>query len=251
MLSIQQESFTNIHKSEFRGNRANGSGGAIIIATLSNVTIESSQFLNNIADQGGAMYIGIISDITGRECVYLAKFSGGVVSMDQSSLFHDHHGQFFHNRAKTGGAFHAIRSELTLDDSVFSFNQATESGGVMYILQSQREVVFYGICNLTHNSAATGGAIYEIESILSVHTVDIINIAPLIFHVLSIAFNKASDSGGGIYLYRSILNSGYSSITNVSCNKANSHGGGIHAIYSLITCTQTYRKGRAWPFQTL
>ena len=250
-LSIQQESFTNIHKSEFHGNRANGSGGAIIIAILSNVTIESSEFLSNIADQGGAMYIGIISNVTGRECVYknnLARFSGGVVSMDQSSLFHDHHCQFFHNRAKTDGAFHAIRSELTLDDSVFSFNKATESGGVMYILQSQREVVFYGICNLTHNSAATGGAIYAIESILSVHSVDIINIAP--FYVLSIAFNKASDSGGGVYLFRSILNSGYSSITNISCNKANSHGGGIHAINSLITCTQSYRKGRAWPFQT-
>ena len=250
-LSIQQESFTNIHKSEFHGNRANGSGGAIIIATLSNVTIESSKFLNNNADQGGVMYIGIISNVTGRDCVYknnLAKFSGGVVSMDQSSLFHDHHGQFFHNQAKTGGAFHAIRSELTLSDSVFSFNQATESGGVMYILQSQREVVFYGICNLTHNSAATGGAIYAIESILSVHSVDIINIAP--FYILSIAFNKASDSGGGVYLYHSILNSGYSSITNISCNKANSHGGGIHAINSLITCTQSYRKGRAWPFQT-
>ena len=38
----------------------------------------------------------------------------------------------------------------------------------MYILHSQQEVAFYGWCNLTHNFAGIGGAIYVIESTLHV-----------------------------------------------------------------------------------
>ena len=246
-LSIQQESVAEIRKSEFHGNRANGSGGALLIAIGANVTIEKSSFLMNSANsKGGVMYIAIESEVTGRECVYesnSAKLSGGVTAMDQNSPFHDNHSQFYNNSAKTGGVLYVIRSQLILNDSTFSHNQAMESGGVMHVLQSQQdsEVAFYGRCNLTDNSASTGGAIYAVES-----TLYVVNGA-----VISINLNTANDSGGGMYLYRSTLSHGYASVTNILGNKARGNGGGIHAINSMIVSTQSYRKGSGWPFQTL
>ena len=142
-LSIQQESIAKVRKSEFHSNKANGSGGALSVDILSNVTIESSEFIMNSANKGGVMYIAIAGRIIGRECVYksnMAKMFGDVMAMDQSSLFRDHHGQFFNNRATSGGVLYAIRSELSLNDSVFSYNQAR--GGVLYVLQSSVVLVW-------------------------------------------------------------------------------------------------------------
>ena len=246
-LSIQQESVAEICKSEFHGNRANGSGGALLIALHANVNIENSRFLMNSANsKGGVMFIALESEVTGRECVYernSAKLSGGVTAMDQNSPFRDNSSKFYNNSAETGGVLFVVRSELTLNDSTFSHNQAKESGGVVHVLQSHQdsEVVFYGRCNLTDNSAGTGGAIYAVESTLYV----------VIGAVISINLNTANDSGGGMYLYRSTLSHGYASVTNISGNKARGNGGGIHAINSMIVSTQSYRKGSTWPFQTL
>ena len=245
-IKSQQKSVAKIRKSEFHGNRANGFGDALTVAILSNVTINSSIFLMNSANIGVLKYIAIESRITGRECVYknnTANLAGGVMAMDQLSLFYDHQSQFYNNKAKLGGVMYAVRSELALRcNRTFFDNQAAESGGVIYVLQSLQDVEFYGRCNLMqYNSARTGGAIYAVESTLYVVS----------SQVLSIKLNAASDSGGDLYLYRSTLSSGYASITNISDNKAKGNGGGIHAINSMIVCTQSYCRGSGWPFQTL
>ena len=244
-LSVQYKSVAKIRKSEFHGNRANGSGGALAIIILSNVTIESSRFLTNSAHFGGVMQIAVESEIAERNCIYennLAEKAGGVVSLDQSSLFYDHHGQFFNNSAlAAGGVFYAVRSKLTLSHSFISYNQAMGGGGVMYLRQCQQGVTFYESSSLTHNYGGDGGAVYAVESTLYVSS----------GQQLTMKFNRASRSGGGMYIYRSSLRSGYASITNISYNKANLNGGGICATNSLIVCTQSYLKRRTWPFQTL
>ena len=149
--------------------------------------------------------------------------------------------QFYDNRAKAGGALYAIRSQLLLAYGVFSYNQALEFGGAMYMLQCQQGVTFNGFSSLIYNYAGIGGAIYAVESTLDVY----------IGQLMTIKFNIASRSGGGIFLYRSTLSAELYSITDVSYNKAESIGGGIYAINSIIVCTQSYRKGRMRPFQTL
>ena len=65
-------------------------------------------------------------------------------------------------------------------------------------------IVFSGRCNLTHNSVGiAGGAIYAcaIESTLGLHGGDIWETK--IFHKLTVAYNEANDSGGGIHLVHS------------------------------------------------
>ena len=64
--------------------------------------------------------------------------------MDQGTQLYDNHSLFVHNRATTGGALYAIESEPDLNYSIFSYNQARESGGAIYVLQSQQEVAFSG-----------------------------------------------------------------------------------------------------------
>ena len=248
-LSIQQKSVTNIHDSEFLGNSANTSGGALFIRE-SDVIINRGKFQQNNASKGGVMGLMQHSTIALINSTFMrnsAKLSGGVASIDQSSNLHDSHGLFIHNRAhKAGGVLCAIRSGLMLNYSIFSFNHANENGGAIYILQSLPEVRFYGFCKLIHNSAGIGGAIYAIESTLSV-LYDNNNIV-----TLSISLNIANDSGGGIYLYRSsFIFHPHDRIVNISNNTAINNGGGIYAINSLITCTELYTGMEEWPHQNL
>ena len=143
---------------------------------------------------------------------------------------------------------YVVRSGATLEDSAFSHNQAKERGGAIYVLQSQANITLLGQCNLTHNSADTGGAICADEStIVSLGYIYI----PTQFSKLTIAFNTANYIGGGIYLHRSVFNSKKDSVTNILCNSANSSGGGIYATNSLIVCTEYYCHMNTRPYQTL
>ena len=251
VLSIQQESILSIYKSVFQGNSANTYGGVFMIREA-NVTVDSCVFINNSASQGGVMHAMQKATIALRKNTFsnnTAGSFGGVLSMDQSSHLYDDHGQFIYNKATTGGIMYAIRSGIVLQDSVLAYNQANERGGAIYILQSHTDITFLGQCNLTHNSADTGGAICAIES-------TIISLGYIYFRTLfswlTVAFNMANYIGGGIYLHRSVLNSKVNSVTNISCNSANSSGGGIYAAAnSLIICTEYYRQMDTWPYQTL
>ena len=250
VLSIQQKSTLSINKSVFQGNSANTYGGVFMIREA-NVTVDSCVFINNSASQGGVMHALQIATIVLRKNVFSynsAKSSGGVLSLDQSSHLYDDHGQFIYNKATTGGVLYAIRSGIVLLNSVLSYNQANGRGGAIYVLQSKTDITLFGQCNLTHNSADTGGAICAIESTILSRGYTFI---PTQFSSLTIAFNMANYIGGGIYLQRSVLNSVEDSITDISSNSANSSGGGIYATNSLIICTVYYRQANTWPYQTL
>ena len=248
VLSVQQYSTLSICRCQFHGNSANSYGGVFIMREIS-VTIDSSVFTNNSANQGGVMHAMQITVIELRKSVFRnnsAYSSGGVLSMDQMSQLYDYHGQFHYNRATTGGVLYAIRSGVILEDSAVSHNQAKDRGGAIYVLQSQANITFIRKCNLTHNSASTGGAICAIESTI----ISTGSVGPLVTQLI-IAFNTANDIGGGIYLHRSVLNFIRNSINHILSNSANISGGGIYATNSLVICTEYYRQLNTWPFQTL
>ena len=249
VLSIEQNSTVALSRSKFHGSSANSYGGVFFMRE-SSITINCSVFLNSSAKQGGVMHSNQHSVIVLNESTFRnnsAKLSGGVLSLDERSQVDDYHSQFIYNRATTGGVVYAIRSGITLEDSDFSFNQATEMGGAIYILQSQTNIMFYGKCQLTHNSAGTGGAISAIESTVILT----LNGFSAYYSQLSIEFNMANHIGGGLYLYRSVFNSILHSVAKISHNSANSSGGGIHATDSIITCIENYYQMDKWPHQTL
>ena len=77
-------------------------------------------------------------------------------------------------------------------------------------------------CSFKLNIATNGGAIHATESKIYV------------LGDLTIANNNATESGGGLYLYRSELNHIGESHLEISSNKAKTKGGGVHAISSSI-----------------
>ena len=213
---IQLDSIAAISNTEFCDNRANGSGGVLIIILLTNVTIESSMFLRNSADRGGVIHIADASELFERECMYEKNMAvlGGVASIDQDSLFYDGQNLYYDNRAEAGGALYAIRSQLLFADIAFSYNQALKFGGAMYTLQCQEGVTFSGFSTLTHNYAGIGEAVYAVESSLHVY----------VGQLMTITFNIASHTGGGMFLYRSTLSTELHTITDISNNKAEDIG---------------------------
>ena len=223
-LSIQQHSIVTIFSSRFFNNIVSGSGGALIIAE-SNATVEKCIFHNNRANLGGAMTVAQFSVVLVLDSKYSynsAKISGGAIETHIYCQLTDVGSQYVNNRAGTGGVLFVAISKVTLKSGVFASNQATGSGGVLYTIQS--ETMFYGDCNLSDNFASSGGAIHATESTLTT-----------IHDTLTVVFNRASISGGGLYLYHSNLNVQKRGLINITGNKANKTGGGIHAINSLIT----------------
>ena len=237
-LSVQEDSHAAIDNSEFWNNNVNAFGGAVTIARRSTMIINNCTFHNNSASQGGVMYVMLSAVIVVNHSNFTnnsANLSGGAITTDQSSQLNISGSQFIRNKASTGGALSAARSKVNFTDSILSNNKATESGGAVYILQS--DIVFgvgpHGYCILAGNFAINGGGVYAIESTLYMHG------------KLTIMSNMASDTGGGLYLYHSNLIGYYSSNIVISGNKANNKGGGIHAINSLITAYCTCRKTKS------
>ena len=231
-LSVNGYSTAAIYNSEFWKNNAkltNGFGGALRVRK-SNMTIHNSLFCNNSAYQGGVMYIvspGPYSTILINGSIFcnnFANLSGGAIATDHIGELMDFGSQFINNRAITGGALSIVRSTMLMRGTILQKNKAQESGGAMYILQSLVKSHGSEICNLTHNLACDGGAIYAAESTLNIF-----------WSGVYVSYNLASNTGGGICLYHSNLNGQHNSVTTIENNRANDSGGGIHAVDSLIT----------------
>lgn len=87
----------------------------------------------------------------------------------------------------------AVNSVICIDGSSTLFsNTARQLGGAVNIFQSV--LVCYRRCIFRDNEANSGGAIYAEESTLNING------------EMSVASSIASTSGGGLYLYHSILN---------------------------------------------
>ena len=225
VVSVYNSDLT-VHDSEFWENRARQFGGVITV-TNGNVILDGSQFNENSAYQGGVLAAYMECSVTIHDSVFdsneaksdVAQSNGGVLSIAYASKLNITRSHFKHNTAVHGGVVISSKVEVTIDNCSFMENHA-HYGGVIQVYQSI--VTFHGMCNLTDNTAVIGGAIYaDGDSTLNVH------------NELTIMYNTANDSGGGVYLYRSKLNCQFNSTLNLLRNRA-VKGGGIHAINSLV-----------------
>ena len=142
----------------FQGNHAKTSGGAI--ASLQHVTIVGSvQFINNSANQGGAIDSDVNVTIAYRAEVV---FQGNHAKTYGGAIFSIHHVtiagsvQFINNSANQGGA---VDSNVTIADNaqvVFQGNHAIILGGAIITGQ---HVTVAGSVQLINNIAYVGGAI--------------------------------------------------------------------------------------------
>jgi predicted outer membrane repeat protein len=162
-LKVSHTNFTN--------NVSGGNGGALRIG--SNATIEESDFYNNGAANGGAIFIrGNTATVSLRALKFhsnVATQTGGAVSFEKSQLplmLTVLHTTFQENRANMGGAMtleRDFRNNLFMNGSAVAFigNQAMDSGGAIYAPNAGIALsrgVFIG-----NHAGTAGGAIYAYE----------------------------------------------------------------------------------------
>ncbi|WP_296878470.1 Ig-like domain repeat protein [uncultured Methanobrevibacter sp.] len=107
----------NVTKSTFRDNVAVFTGGAISIVA-SSVTVNASNFYNNNANKGGALYVGGVGT---DNYIYGSVFEGNnAISSNETAM------------DGLGGAIDWVASSGTIIDTRFTDNHADYGGGVYF-----------------------------------------------------------------------------------------------------------------------
>ena len=199
----------------FQGNHAKTNGGAIV--SLQHVTIAGSvQFINNSADQGGAIDSnGSVTIADNAQVVFQgnqAKTNGGAIISNQKVTIAGSV-QFINNSASQGGAIISVGSVTIADNAqvVFQGNQAKTNGGAII---SNQKVTIAGSVQLINNSANSGGAIVSDVNVTIAYNAQVV-----------CQGNHAKTIGGAIISNQNVTIAGSVQFTNNSA----SQGGAINS----------------------
>jgi len=152
----------NITNSMFANNSALTHGGAID-ANASSVIMQSSEFYNNTAEYGGAVYVGGAGEHNSvTSCVFIgnnATENGGAVDWAASNG-NVLDSTFEYNHAKYGGAVFVggLAESGSIVNSIFNHNTAEEHGGA---LDWNATIGRLSGSKFFNNSAKYGGATYR------------------------------------------------------------------------------------------
>ena len=157
---LQTFSHANITRCRFRLNHASGDGGAIYVATKSELKLFDSEFMMNRAKNGGsiAVYLG---DSLIELCSFITE-----------------------NASKDGGCIHLNAANVTVKQSNLSGCKSGKLGGSVYIFQHSTLRLETVMINNSY-STVKGGAIYA-KSESEIFVVD------------SVLTNCSSEDIGGI-----------------------------------------------------
>eukprot|EP01102_Stenamoeba_stenopodia_P020040 TRINITY_DN768_c0_g1_i1.p1 TRINITY_DN768_c0_g1~~TRINITY_DN768_c0_g1_i1.p1 ORF type:complete len:918 (-),score=161.17 TRINITY_DN768_c0_g1_i1:30-2558(-) len=165
LTSISAPKISYITRSVFQNNFAFENGGAVSFSGSdpgSQVFVETSEFVGNVAYNG----------------------NGGAISLFGDTIITNT--RFSNNTAVSGGGVYLDDGSIIISHSQFSNNTANTTGGGIMI--SDNPTMQCGFCFLHGNTATTGGGIH-IEAN-----------GPLLFYKTVIMYNFASFSGGGVYI---------------------------------------------------
>ena len=127
----------------------------MLYVAFSNISINSSKFMHNRADIGGAL-------VAHSSTLYLARSTysnntaniGGVMVTSGSTVDMDNN-TFINNVAQTGGAIVTCNDTITISSTTFNNNSADFLGGVMVTLGDSSFII--STSTFTNNTAETGG----------------------------------------------------------------------------------------------
>ena len=218
--------------SMFAGNRA-FSGATLHIQSNSVVQIENVTIRNNTAEQGiwyciestaiflnnvhvldnhGSLFshyskilfkgnVSFVNNKPTRHTGITSIFQeGGAITAFQSEINLMGNNSFMYNTAINGGAISLIASKIYMGGSTLIINNtATDSGGGMYIFQSEMTCKEHSALQLIGNSAAgSGGGIHATSSIITL--IYDIGTRQYTGTTLKIIDNTAEKAGGGMSL---------------------------------------------------
>ncbi len=157
--------------------------GSAIAPSISNLTLRNG----NSAGAGGAVLVGSFAQPTLEKVIFENNHAprGGAVYADTNALVTIRKSQFINNTVNTwGGALYAENSTILLQQSSFYNNTAPNDGGAVFFTGGQLEAqnnLFAG-----NASGSNGGGVYA---------------AGGLFNLINNTFvqNDATGSGGGLY----------------------------------------------------
>jgi predicted outer membrane repeat protein len=136
----------DIAKCDFTGGEAGISGGAVCCKTGTLVYISDCDFIENIAPDGGAVYIGTFDN-------------GGTEPEDPSRVYYS---RFLNNYAgRGGGLFINGFTWVNAAGCVFEYNTAAKYGGAVYALTDYTRSLTVNNCTFCFNGALHGGSVYS------------------------------------------------------------------------------------------
>eukprot|EP01084_Bolivina_argentea_P174309 301954_1 len=161
-----------ISHSNFSENEAFSIGGALYIHSRCATTLDKLRFGSNFAQNGGAIYIDVESEVTTNITNIIfnnnfATFNGSALMVNQNS-------------------------DVLMDECNLNFNKCGQNGGIFVV--SNNKNLYTNNCKFSENEALSGSAIYidsnNNNSILSS------------LEIISSEFlkNKATDYGGTVYV---------------------------------------------------
>ena len=178
----------NITKSIFRDNTAVTKGGAVSIEA-SKVIVNESEFHDNVATDGGALYVGGANNIN---YVYSSIFTGNIA------------------KNGIGGAIDWVASSGTIEDSSLTGNCANYGGGIYFGGNASESTINY--CNFTDNHAKYKGGAIDCNS-------------------------------SAMYLTNTIFDSNYAQFGSALCREVNAKGG--HGENNTFKNNHAYLSGAA------
>lgn len=158
--AITTESNALIIDTIFENNNANYGGGAIFVGIQSNMTVKGCIFTRNNADTlygGGAIYNDILSTLNVENSIFTNNNANVGGAIANQGTMNAKKGTFTSNTAGWGGAiFNNNPGTLTVNDSIFTDNIASPSGGA---INDEFGTVIVNNSTFINNMATYGGAI--------------------------------------------------------------------------------------------
>ena len=235
VMALIGNSVVNIRDSSFIRNRAHDNGG---ILDLQEAT--ANIYRSTIESTSAGRYGGAIRAANGTVQVDGTLFAnntvlyrGGVMATSNTKLIISSSNFSKNTASNSGGVIYQISySDTIIIDSILQQNEAGRTGGAISVsslshLQITKSVII-------DNAASLGGAVWIQNSIVLFQLASTTEIQSNYSKTgeCGIFSNKATRSGGGIYLKNSYLFLRMD--TKINNNQASILGGGVHAINSSI-----------------
>ena len=220
-----KDSEVTISRCEFKGLAVTDSeDGGAIHSTGTNLIIQESSFINNVAYESGGAILASKSSLLLNEITLdsnSAKSYGGAIRCTDSEVDMVGNNMFHNNSCQvSGGALHCSSSKLKIVYGIacFLFNEA-EFGGAVYLRRTN--TLFSGNVTMSKNKAASGGALYT----------DGLKTNIIKATCLTLQENTAASDGGAMYVAGGQATLG----GNITIeNNTAKIGGGIRAVESHI-----------------
>jgi len=210
---------------KMHGNAARGAGGSLAVAGANcQITVTDAEIYENEATSGGAVIVQSGGNLTlenGKLYNNKVKANGGAIYMNTPSVASLKNVEIFDNNAgDIGGAvFLYVNAKLTLQDATIRNNTAGKEGGAVF-LRGRLEATN---CKFLNNTGLEGGAIAT--GICAGDTVNDDAGAFLTDCILS--GNQATQQGGAIYNHRG--GPLYLTGSTITENTAGTEGGAIYS----------------------